>query len=88
MTPPIFILVRPQLGENIGAVARAMANFGIEELRIVAPRDGWPNPAAEAMAVHAAYILDKAKVFATLEEAVSDVRMLYATTSRHRGHQQ
>ncbi|MCC7260326.1 MAG: RNA methyltransferase [Alphaproteobacteria bacterium] len=85
MTPPIFILVRPQLGENVGAVARAMANFGIKELRLVAPRDGWPNPTAEAMAAHATYILDRAKVYATLEDAVTGVQMLYATTSRHRG---
>ena len=60
MMAPIIILVRPQMGENIGAAARAMHNFGLSELRIVAPRDGWPNEAAEAMAGHGAHLVAQA----------------------------
>lgn len=83
MTPAI-ILVRPQLGENIGAAARAMANFGLSDLRLVAPRDGWPNPKAREMAAHATDIIDRAQVFASLAEAISDRQWLYATTARPR----
>lgn len=84
MPAPIVILVHPQMGENIGAAARAMANFGLSELRLVAPRDGWPNPAAEAMAAHATHIISNAKVYSTTEEAVADIELLLATTARPR----
>lgn len=80
----IVILVRPQMGENIGAAARIMKNFGIFDLRIVAPRDSWPNKKAEAMAVGAIDILKNAKIFETLEEAASDIQYLVATTARMR----
>lgn len=79
---PAFILLAPQLGENIGAVARAMSNFGLTDLRIVAPRDGWPNPAAQAMAAHGEHLLEKALVVNTLKEALHDITTLYATTPR------
>lgn len=82
---PVIILVRPQLGENIGKVARAMANFGLAELRLVRPRDGWPNPAAVAPASGADWVLDGAKVFDTAAEAVADLTRIYATTARNRG---
>ena len=80
---PVFILCRPQLGENIGACARVMGNFAISDLRIVAPRDGWPNPAAETMAAGSP-VLSHAKVFDTLEEAAADCHALYATTGTPR----
>jgi len=82
--PPIIILIRPQMGENIGAVARAMANFGLSELRIVAPRDGWPNPNAEAMATNALPILQSARIFADNASAFADITRAYATTARPR----
>ncbi|UFM63524.1 RNA methyltransferase [Paracoccus sp. MA] len=82
---PAIILVRPQMGENIGAAARAMLNFGLTDMRLVAPRDGWPNPRAVAMASGAAgRVLDRARVFATLAEAMADVDHAYATTARGR----
>jgi tRNA/rRNA methyltransferase len=81
---PAIILSEPQLGENIGAAARAMANFGLSGLRLVAPRDGWPNEKADAMAVGAVDILRKARVYGTLKEAVSDLRIVFATTARDR----
>jgi len=81
---PIIILVRPQMGENIGAVARAMGNFGLSELRIVAPRDGWPNAAAEAMAVGSKKIVDDAKIYADVEAAMEGIGRAYATTARPR----
>ena len=81
---PAVILVRPQMGENIGATARAMLNFGLAELRLVAPRDGWPNPAAEAMASGAVAVLEGAKVFATVEDALADIQFALATTARPR----
>lgn len=84
MNAPVIILIRPQLGENIGAVARAMSNFGLSSLRIVAPRDGWPNEAAEAMAAHAAPIIHAARIFETLPEALADIQVAYATTARPR----
>ncbi|MEE9434223.1 MAG: RNA methyltransferase [Sphingorhabdus sp.] len=83
--PPIIILVRPQLGENIGKAARAMLNFGLVDLRIVAPRDGWPNPDAGPSAAGADIVLEKAEVFETLDEAVADINHVYATTVRKRG---
>ena len=82
---PVVVLVNPQLGENIGAAARAMANFGLAELRLVDPRDGWPNPVAVANAARAAHVIEAARVFATLEEALADVSFAYATTARRRG---
>ena len=81
---PVFVLVRPQLGENIGAAARAMWNFGLRGLRLVAPRDGWPNPAAVAMASGAGGLLDEARLYATTAEAVADCATVYATTARPR----
>lgn len=62
---PAFVLVRPQMGENIGAAARAMWNFGLDRMRLVAPRDGWPNPAAVAMSSGAGRLLDEAQIFPT-----------------------
>ncbi len=81
---PAFVLVRPQMGENIGAAARAMWNFGLRGLRVVAPRDGWPNPAAVAMASGAGGLLDEARLFATTAGAVADCGTVYATTARPR----
>ncbi len=81
---PAIILSEPQLGENIGAAARAMANFGLSDLRLVRPRDGWPNPKAEAMAAGAADILAAVKVFETVEDAVAELNYVLATTARDR----
>jgi tRNA/rRNA methyltransferase len=83
--PPVIVLVRPQLGENIGKAARAMLNFGLTEMRLVEPRDGWPNPAAGPAASGADRVLHEAKVFATTAEAVADCAHVYATTVRKRG---
>jgi len=82
---PIIVLVRPQLGENIGKAARAMLNFGLTELRLVAPRDGWPNPSAGPAAAGADKVLDQAHVFESTAEAVADCQHVYATTVRKRG---
>ena len=81
---PAVILVRPQLGQNIGAAARAMLNFGLDELRLVAPRDGWPNADADAMASGALPVLQSAKVFETVEAAVADLTYVLAATARRR----
>ncbi|HET7409719.1 MAG TPA: RNA methyltransferase [Paracoccaceae bacterium] len=81
---PAFVLVQPQMGENIGAAARAMWNFGLRRMRLVSPRDGWPNPAAVAMASGAGGLLDEAQLFATTAEAVADCGTIYATTARPR----
>jgi tRNA/rRNA methyltransferase len=81
---PVFVLVEPQMGENIGAAARAMWNFGLDRLRLVAPRDGWPNERANALASGAAPVLDAAGVFATTAEAVADLHCVFATTARPR----
>lgn len=81
---PAIILVRPQLGENIGAAARAMLNCGLCDLRLVAPRDGWPNPMAFATASGADVVLERVQVARTLEEAVADLHHVYATTARLR----
>ncbi len=81
---PAVILVRPQLGENIGAACRGMLNFGLTELRLVAPRDGWPNPAADAMAAGAVELIENAKLFETVEEAVADLSFVLAATARRR----
>ncbi len=83
-TPPVVILVRPQLGENIGKAARAMRNFGLSELRLVAPRDGWPNPAAGPAAAGADDVLAGARLFANLADAVADLELVFATTARRR----
>ncbi len=81
---PVFVLVRPQMGENIGAAARAMWNFGLDRMRIVAPRDGWPNPKAVAMASGAGRLLDGALVADDVAGAVGDCSYVFATTARTR----
>jgi len=83
--PPVLVLVRPQLGENIGKAARAMLNFGLVEMRLVSPRDGWPNPSAGPAASGADVVLEEAQVFETVSEAVADCAHVYATTVRKRG---
>ncbi|MGC4251847.1 MAG: TrmJ/YjtD family RNA methyltransferase [Sphingobium sp.] len=85
VAPPVIVLVRPQLGQNIGKAARAMMNFGLTEMRLVSPRDGWPNPDAGPSAAGADVVLDKAEVFETLADAVADCAHVYATTVRKRG---
>jgi len=80
---PAFILIAPQLGENIGAAARVMGNFGLADLRLVAPRDGWPNPAAETMAAGSP-VHDAIRVFEDRPAATADLTRLYATTARPR----
>ncbi len=82
---PVFILVNPQMGENIGAAARAMWNFGLDDLRIVSPRDGWPNPRAVAMASGAGRLLDRARICTTTAEAIAGCQLVLATTARPRG---
>ncbi|MDB2369138.1 RNA methyltransferase [Octadecabacter sp.] len=81
---PSFVLIRPQMGENIGAAARAMWNFGLDRMRIAAPRDGWPNPAADAMASGAGRLLDEAEVSGDVASAIADRTYVYATTARPR----
>lgn len=81
---PAIILVRPQLGENIGKAARAMLNFGLTDMRLVAPRDGWPNPDAGPAASGADIVLANARVFDTLADAVADCAQTFATTVRRR----
>jgi tRNA/rRNA methyltransferase len=83
-TKPVIVLVRPQLGQNIGKAARAMLNFGLTELRLVAPRDGWPNPDAGPSASGADVVLEQARVFATAAEAVADCSQVFASTVRRR----
>lgn len=82
---PAFVLVRPQMGENIGAAARAMLNFGLDRMRVVAPRDGWPNSRAVAMASGAGRLLDEAQVFEDTDAAIADASLVLATTARPRG---
>ncbi|MGA0540219.1 RNA methyltransferase [Neotabrizicola sp. VNH66] len=84
MIQPAFILVRPQMGENIGGAARAMLNFGLERMRVVDPRDGWPNPRAAALASGAGRVLDNAGVFPDVARAVADCDFVFATTARNR----
>src|SRR6201995_2029096 len=79
---PVVILVEPQLGENIGMAARAMGNFGLSRLRIVNPRDGWPNVSAQRAAAGADHILERAELFDTVTQAVADCALLFATTAR------
>jgi len=82
--PPIIVLVRPQLGQNIGKAARAMLNFGLTEMRLVAPRDGWPNPDAGPAASGADIVLEQAQVFDSVADAVADCSTIYASTVRRR----
>lgn len=79
-----IILVAPQMGENIGASARAMKNFGIRDLRLVSPRDGWPSDKAAAMSVGAVDIIESARIFSDLKSAISDLDLVYATTAAAR----
>lgn len=81
---PAFVLVRPQMGENIGAAARAMLNFGLDRMRLVAPRDGWPNQSAVAMASGAGRVLDDAVLVDRTVDAVADCTYVFATTARQR----
>jgi tRNA/rRNA methyltransferase len=81
---PVIVLVRPQLGQNIGKAARAMLNFGLTEMRLVAPRDGWPNPEAGPAASGADVVLEQAQVFASAEDAIADCGQIFASTVRRR----
>lgn len=81
---PAFVLVRPQMGENIGGAARAMWNFGLDRMRVVAPRDGWPSEKAVAMASGAGRLLDTAGLYATTADALADTDYVFATTARSR----
>lgn len=81
---PVIVLVRPQLGQNIGKAARAMLNFGLTELRLVAPRDGWPNPDAGPAASGADTVLERARVFDTVSHAIADCDQVFASTVRRR----
>ncbi|HRK24679.1 MAG TPA: RNA methyltransferase, partial [Beijerinckiaceae bacterium] len=87
---PVIILVRPQMAENIGMAARAMANFGLAEMRLVAPRDGWPQKTRMKKGAHqaasgATHILEQAALFDTTAEAIADLNFVFATTARERG---
>ena len=82
--PPIVVLVQPQLGQNIGKAARAMLNFGLTEMRLVAPRDGWPNPDAGPAASGADLVLERAQVYETTAEAIADCGLVFASTVRKR----
>jgi hypothetical protein len=82
--PPIIVLVRPQLGQNIGKAARAMLNFGLTEMRLVEPRDGWPNPDSGPAASGADVVLERARVFDTVLDAIADCSKVYASTVRRR----
>ena len=81
---PTVVWVEPQMGENIGAAARAMWNFGLDRMRIVNPRDGWPNPKAQAMSSGAGRVMDAVSVVQTTSEAVADLNYVFATTARSR----
>ena len=81
---PAFVLIRPQMGENIGAAARGMWNFGLDLMRVVDPRDGWPNPRAVALASGAGRLLDDAMVVPDTPAAIADAHFVYATTARPR----
>jgi tRNA/rRNA methyltransferase len=84
LSSPAIILCEPQLGENIGTTARAMANFGLWDLRLVNPRDGWPNERAVAAASRADHVIGRVRVFATVEAAIADLSLVLATTARRR----
>ena len=81
---PAIVLVRPQLGQNIGKAARAMLNFGLTDLRLVAPRDGWPNPDAGPAASGADVVLEKARLFETTAQSIADCNLVFASTVRRR----
>jgi tRNA/rRNA methyltransferase len=81
---PVIVLVRPQLGQNIGKAARAMLNFGLTDMRLVSPRDGWPNPDAGPSASGADVVLERAQVFASVQEAIADCALVFASTVRRR----
>jgi len=81
---PVIVLVHPQLGQNIGKAARAMLNFGLTEMRLVAPRDGWPNPDAGPSASGADVVLEQAQVFETVQQAIADCPAVFASTVRRR----
>jgi tRNA/rRNA methyltransferase len=82
-----FVLVEPQLGVNIGAVARAMSNFGLTDLRIVNPRDGWPNPDAKQMSAHGLHLIEGAAIHQDLHSAIADLDFIIATSARRRDMQ-
>src|SRR6185437_7861697 len=84
MSAPAVILSHPQMGENIGAAARAMKNFGLSDLRLIAPQCGWPNERAQVLASGAGDIVEKARLFGTAAEALADIRLVFATTARDR----
>ena len=84
MRPPVVILDKPQLADNIGAVARVMANFGLDQLRLVSPRDGWPQDRAWATASGADWVLDGVQVFDSVAEAIADLNTVFSTTARPR----
>lgn len=84
LSQPVFVLVRPQMGENIGAAARGMLNFGLDLMRIAGPRDGWPNPRAVAVAAGAGRLLDQAMIRDTTPELIADCHHVYATTAKSR----
>ena len=84
MTAPVIVLVRPQLGQNIGKAARAMLNFGLTEMRLVAPRDGWPNPDAGPSASGADAVLEQAQLFDSVAAAIADCNQIFASTVRRR----
>src|SRR4030095_15036762 len=83
-SPPAIVLVRPQLGENVGAAARAMLNFGLTDLRLVRPQCGWPNVKAVQAASGATEVLNQLRVCEGVEDATGDLQRLYATTARPR----
>jgi tRNA/rRNA methyltransferase len=84
LSKPVIVLVRPQLGQNIGKAARAMLNFGLTEMRLVAPRDGWPNPDAGPAASGADVVLERAQVFEKAADAIADCSTVFASTVRRR----
>ena len=81
---PAIVLIEPQLGENIGTVARAMLNFGISDLRLVRPRDGWPNDKTNAAAAGADIVISRAQLFESTEDAIADLNRVYASSGRTR----
>ena len=81
---PVIVLVRPQLGQNIGKAARAMLNFGLTEMRLVSPRDGWPNPDAGPAASGADIVLEQARLFDSVADAIADCSLVFASTVRRR----
>jgi tRNA/rRNA methyltransferase len=81
---PAIVLVRPQLGENIGKAARAMLNFGLTDMRLVNPRDGWPNPSAGPAASGADTVLERARLFDSVQDAIADCSTVFASTVRRR----